>query len=131
MHPDPIKAMNQWTKKVLPDAMVIGEDEITGWITPTRERPVIYWRLASQNVHQRKNVVTWLDVVLEGHVYARNAADRLHNIAKLNTAAALLGHVTIEDTSPLFLLGFTCKPHLNYLSQGQIQANGRFGILQP
>ena len=37
----------------------------------------------------------------------------------------------MEDTSPLFLKDYTCKPHLNYLSQGQIQTGGRFGLLQP
>ena len=64
-------------------------------------------------------------------MYARTAADRLFNLVKLNTAQALAGHIPMEDTSPLFLKDYSCKPHLNYLSQGQIQAQGRFGILQP
>ena len=131
MCPDPIKAMNEWTKKVLPDAVVIGHDEIFGWVVPTKERPVVYWRLASVGIQQRHFTHTWLNASLEGHVYARTAADRLFNLVKLNTAQALAGHIPMEDTSPLFLKDYSCKPHLNYLSQGQIQAQGRFGILQP
>ncbi len=131
MYPDPIKAMNDWTKKVLPDAVVIGHDEISGWVTPTREKPVVYWRLASIGIQQRHFTHTWLNANIEGHVYAKTAADRLYNLVKLNTAQALAGHIPMEDTSPLFLKDYSCKPHLNYLSQGQIQAQGRFGILQP
>lgn len=131
MCPDPIKAMNLWTKTVLPGAIVIGEDNIDGWLVPTRDKPVVYWRLAAQNIKRRHFTHTWLDVTIEGHVYARDAADRLYNLVKLNTAQALAGHVPMEDTSPLFLKDFLCQPHLNYLMTGQIRAIGNFGILQP
>ncbi|MBR1566699.1 MAG: hypothetical protein IJ649_08045 [Oscillospiraceae bacterium] len=131
MYPDPIKAMNAWTKTVLPDAVVIGEDSFSGWLVPSKAQPVIYWRLAGQSIRSKHFTHTWLDVAMEGHVYARSAADRLYNLARLNTAAALLGHVPMEDTSPLFLRAFTCKPHLNYLSTGQLHADGNFGLLQP
>lgn len=130
LNPDPIKALNEWTKEVLPDAVVIGLDTIDGWIVPTREKPVIYWRLASQGVQQKHFTHTWLNISVEGHVYARSAADRMFNLARINTAHALASHIPLEDGSPLFLKSFACKPHLNYLAQGQIQASGHFGILQ-
>ena len=131
MYPDPIKAMNQWTKTVLPNAIVLGEDEVDGWIIPSRDQPVVYWRLAAQGTQQKHFTHTWLNVTIEGHVYARTAADRLHNLVRINTAQALAGHIPMEDTSPLFLRSYSCRPHLNYLSQGQIQATGNFGILHP
>ena len=131
MYPDPIKAMNQWTKTILPNAIVLGEDQIDGWIIPSREQPVVYWRLAAQGTQQKHFTHTWLNVTIEGHVYARTAADRLFNLVRINTAQALAGHIPMEDTSPLFLRSYSCKPHLNYLSQGQIQATGNFGILHP
>lgn len=130
MYPDPIKAMNQWTKTILPNAIVLGEDEIDGWILPSREQPVVYWRLAAQGTQQKHFTHTWLNVTIEGHVYARSAADRLYNLVRLNTAHALAGHIPMEDKSPLFLKSFVCKPHLNYIAQGQIQASGHFGVLQ-
>lgn len=131
MYPDPIKAMNLWTKGILPDAVVIGEDEIDGWLVPTREKPVVYWRLTSQDINRRHFTHTWLNITLEGHVYARSAADRLYNLVRLNTAQALTGHVPMEDTSPLFLNSFQCQPNLNYIATGQIRATGNFGVLQP
>lgn len=130
MYPDPIKALNEWTKKLLPSAIVIGLDEFEGWIVPTKEKPVVYWRLTSQGVQRKHFTHTWLNISVEGHVYARSAADRLYNLVRLNTAHALAGHIPMEDKSPLFLKSFVCKPHLNYIAQGQIQASGHFGVLQ-
>ncbi len=131
LYPDPIKAMNDWSKKVIPNAVVIGRDSFTGWLVPTKQHPAIYWRLASQSIRQKHFTHVWLDIVIEGHVYAKSAADRLSNLALLNTAAALLDHVEMEDKSPLFLRNFTCKPHLDYVVTGQLHAEGTFGLLQP
>ena len=131
MTPDPIRALNLWTKEILPQATVIGEDEIDGWLVPSRERPVVYWRLTGQGTQRKHFTHTWLNIAVEGHVYARSAADRLYNLSRLNTAHALAGHIPMEDGSPLFLKEFVCKPHFNYLAQGQIQASGHFGLLQP
>ena len=131
VYPDPIKGMNTWTKEVLPDAIVIGIDEISDWLIPTREKPVVYWRIASQGKATQHFTHTWLDITIEGHVYCKNAADRLYNLVQLNTAYALAHHITLEDTSPLFLNSFVMQPHLNYIITGQIRATGRFGLLQP
>lgn len=130
MYPDPIKALNEWTKSVLPSAIVIGLDELEGWVVPTKEQPIIYWRLTSQGVQGKHFAYTWLNISVEGHVYARSADDRLSNLVRLNTAHALASHIPMEDTSPFFLRSFVCKQHLNYIAQGQIQASGHFGLLQ-
>ncbi len=131
MYPDPIKGLNAWTKEILPNAVIIGEDTIDGWLTPTKEKPAIYWRLTGQGKAQQHFSYTWLDISVECHVYCRNAADRLSNLVQINTAHALTGHITLEDTSPLFLKTFQMQPHLNYITTGQIRASGYFGILQP
>lgn len=131
VYPDPIKGMNDWTKTVLPDAVVINVDEIKNWLMPTREKPVIYWRIASMGKAAQHFTHTWLDITIEGHVYCKNAADRLYNLVQINTAYALAQHITLEDTSPLFLKSFVVQPHLNYIIAGQIRASGTFGILQP
>ena len=131
MYPDPIKGLNAWTKTVLPNAVVIGEDSIDGWLAPTREKPIIYWRLTAQGKAEQHYTHTWLDISVECHVYCVDAADRLYNLVQLNTAHALAGHIPLEDTSPLFLKNFVMQPHLNYITTGQIRASGRFGLLQP
>lgn len=130
-YPDPIHAMNEWTHSVLPDSKVIGRDSFTGWFEPTRTAPAVYWRLAAQDFKEKHFTHTWLEVQIEGYVYAKNSGDRLHNLGKLNQAAALLGHVPMEDTSPLFMREFDCRPHMNYLTSGQIKVTANFGIMQP
>lgn len=131
MHPDPIKGLNAWTREVLPDAVIIGENSIDGWFEPTREHPAVYWRLTAQGKARQHFTHTWLDITVEGHVYCKNAADRLYNLVQLNTAYALAQHITLEDTSPMFLTSFVMQPHLNYITSGQIRATGNFGLLQP
>lgn len=131
MYPDPIKGLNAWTRQILPDAVIIGEDTINGWLVPTKEKPAIYWRLTSQGKARQHFAYTWLDISVECHVYCKHAADRLYNLVKINTAHALTGHITLEDTSPLFLKTFQLQPHLNYIITGQIRATGQFGLLQP
>lgn len=131
LYPDPIKAMNEWTKSVIPNAIVLGLSDVEGWTEPTREQPIIYWRMSSQSLESKHFTHTWLNITMEGHVCCKDAADRLYNLSKLNTAAALLGHIPMEDTSPLFLRNFTCRPNQSYLRVGQIHADGTFGLLQP
>ena len=130
-HPDPIKGLNDWTKEILPNAIVIGKDEVTGWLMPTRETPVIYWRITSQGIARQYYAYTRLSISFEGHVYCMNAADRLYNLVKINTAYALSRHIPLEDTSPLFLKTFDAQPHMNYILTGQIRASGEYAILQP
>ena len=131
MYPDPIKAINKWTKSVLPDAIVIGEDKIGEWTMPTKGKPVVYWRLTAQDINRRHYTHTWLNINIEGHVHAKSAEDRLYNLVRLNTAQAVTGHVPMEDGSPLFINAFNVQPNLNYISVGQIRASGNFGVLQP
>lgn len=131
LYPDPIKGMNQWTKGILPNATVIGLDSIDGWLMPTRAAPVIYWRITAQEKARQHFTHTWLGITIEGHVYCRNAADRLYNLTHLNAAYAIADHIPLEDTSPLFLRTFNVQPHMNYTKTGQIRATGFFGLLQP
>lgn len=131
LYPDPIKGMNEWTKTILPNAIVLGIDTISGWLIPTKATPVIYWRMTAQGKARQHFAYTWLDIAIEGHVYCKEAADRLYNLVQLNTAHALTGHITLEDTSPLFLKTFQIQPHMNYITTGQIKASGYFGLLQP
>ena len=131
LYPDPIKGLNDWTKQVIPKAVVIGKDMFEGWLLPTQEAPVIYWRIVAQEKDKQFFTHTWLKITVEGHVFCRNAADRLTTLILLNTAYAIADHITLEDTSPLFLKNFNVQPHMNYTQNGQIRAVGYFGILQP
>lgn len=130
LFPDPIKAMNRWTKKLLPDAVVIGEDKIDGWLLPTRKKPVIYWRLASQSIARKHFTHTWLNITVEGHVYAPTAGDRLYTLELISAEQSLIDHVPMEDTSPLFLNDFVCEPSANFLTTGQMRGTGNFGLLK-
>ena len=129
MYPDPVKAINCWSKGVLKYARLLGEDQIPDWTIPDKGNPIIYWRLSGQQTDRKTNIARWLDVSLEGHVYARQAGDRLKNLVALNAAAALSDYLMMEDRSPMLLKAFSMKPHLNYLTQGQMEARANFALI--
>lgn len=128
--PDPVDAINAWTKTIMPEATIIGLDDFTGWLEPTRAAPVVYWRNVQQSINQQKHVVTWLDVTLEGHVFARSAPDRLSALTRIETAAAMINHITMDDSSPMFITNIFMMQQMNYIRQGQLTARARYGILQ-
>lgn len=128
--PDPIAAVNAWTKTLLTGAIVIGSDTFTGWKEPTLLAPVIYWTIVQQAMQQQKHAMTWMDVTIEGHVYARSSPDRLAVMGKIETAAAQINHMTMEDGGPLLIQGVMMTPSMNYLRQGQITIRARYGILK-
>lgn len=127
--PDPVAAINLWTKGILPEATVIGLDDFDGWLEPTRTTPVIYWRNVQHNVFQQKHTMTWLDVALEGHVFARSAPDRLISLMKLETAAAMTNHIKMDDGSPMFISSIMMMQQMNYIRQGQLMARARYGVM--
>jgi len=129
--PDPIKGLNEWAKTLLPDAVIIGVDTPGSWHIPTRERPAVYWRLAGQSLQEQRFMHSWLDVSIEGHVYAPKADDRLAVISQIQRSASMTHHVRLEDDSPLFMREVITRPHLNAMAPGQILINGRFGVLKP
>jgi hypothetical protein len=128
--PDPIKGINEWTKAILPDSTVIGVDAMDGWVIPTSGEPIIYWRLAGQSLYQEWHTHSWLDIALEGHVYAPDAQDRLKVVSYIQRSASITRHVRLDDDSPLFVREVVARPHLNPMAPGQLLINGRFGVLK-
>ena len=127
--PDPVVAINEWTKSLMPEATVIGLDDFDGWLEPTKTTPVIYWRNVQHSIQQQKHVLTWLDVILEGHVFARSAPDRLAVLVRIETEAAMINHITMDDGSPMFINNIVMMQQMNYIRQGQLTARARYGIL--
>ena len=129
--PDPVRGIGAWTKRTLPKAVVVGFDEMDGWYVPLPDAPVIVWRLSSTALAQRRNVFSWLEVVLEGQVYAAGAQARLTALSTLHTALSHVHHVELDDQSPLLITDCAVKPHARLFAPGQLTVKGRFGALAP
>lgn len=129
--PDPVAAINRYTKALLPSAKVIGLDDVSGWLAPTREAPAIYWQLASLRPTKATNSVVWVIGGITGHVFAPTSDDRMASVWQIVQALLTGNHVPMEDGSPMFADDVQSNPQASYLSAGQIVIGARYGILYP
>lgn len=75
--PDPVRLINSWTKTLLPSAKILGSEDIEPIFKPTRERPVIYWRLFSSAPWAKMPPTSagcWYLAVMYCHVLAQDTA---------------------------------------------------------
>jgi hypothetical protein len=128
--PDPILAMNHFTKEWEPTATVIGHDRLDEYFEPQANEPVFYFRLVSLETSDETNTVAWMNGVIAGHVFAPTAEERLRWIRYLTDTLATRGEVIMLDTSPMRIRRLSADTGLDQLSQGQIRIQMRFGILR-
>jgi len=127
--PDPILAMNEFTKLWAPDAIIIGRDTLEQFQTATAERPIFYFRLVSMQNQRETNTVAWMDGVIAGHIYAPEE-ERLKWLKALTDILIYRGEVTMLDTSPMFLRGIKADSTADPLTAGQLRLQVRFGLLR-
>ena len=76
--PDPIKLVNEWTRKLLPDVMLIGYDEDipTVW-KPQKDIPAVYWRKSKVGNCERIPSMyagDWYTAVMNAHIFTEDIA---------------------------------------------------------
>jgi len=128
--PDPIMAMNEFVKEWEPAAVLIGRDKLPDYFTADKNKPAFYFRLATLEMAQETNTVTWMNGSIVGHIIAPTAEVRLQWLKYLVDTLASQGEVTMLDTSPMFIRSIKADSAANYLITGQLRINVRFGILR-
>jgi len=124
--PDPISAIQQWTKTTWPE---VHTDPAT-W-TPADTAPGIYWRLTGLTATQMTAAVNWMEAQIAGHILAPAASARLSWVRKVTEGLAVQRRIKMPDGSPLELLRVAANSEADPMRQGQIQVTARFGVLQP
>ena len=76
--PDPIKLVNEWTRKLLPDVRLIGYDEDipTVW-KPQKDIPAVYWRKSKVGNCERIPSMyagDWYTAVMNAHIFTEDIA---------------------------------------------------------
>lgn len=130
-NPDPVAAINAYTRATLPAAKIIGMDDLAGWLAPTRDAPAVYWQMTSLRPIKTTNSVVWVMGSLSGHVFAPTPDDRMTSVWQVVQALITSNHVPMPDGSPMFADDVQSNPHASYLSAGQITIGARYGILFP
>lgn len=124
--PDPVETLQNWTKKIWPEAYTNPEN----W-TPADAAPGIYWRLVRLTPVQNTAAVNWLEAQINGHILAPSVAVRLTWVRKVTEGLAKQRRLKMSDGGPLELLRVVTDNEADPMRRGQIILTARFGVLQP
>jgi len=130
-NPDPILALNMWTKKAFPMCVLIGYDNLPDIWRPTDQRPALYWRTTGTiSAVKTSFAVAWVDVTIVGHVIAGSPSERQKWIRGIVNSMALSGEIALKDGSPMVIRRIAYASSANPIRDGQITITGRYGILR-
>lgn len=124
--PDPVAALQNWTKKTWPEV----QTNPATW-TPADITPGIYWRMVRLTPTEITAAVNWMEVQINGHILAPSAATRLSWVRKVTEGLAKQRRLKMTDDGPLELLRVTADSEADPMRRGQIQLTARFGVLSP
>ena len=131
--PDPIEAINRWTKDRLPNSFVIGVDELPDTWTPNSETPTIYWRIANiqgGSLYPDTYHCTWHDVDLIGHFMIADTTARQTVCKSFIDALTTAKTVMLSDNSPLFVLRIAFTANADAVKAGQVTVTASYGVLR-
>ena len=130
--PDPVEAVNRWTKERMRNALVIGVDDLPDSWTP-RETPTIYWRISSigpGSLYPDTFNCTWHDVTLNGHFMIDDASTRQTICKAIIDEMAASGTVIMSDKSPMFVNRISASMANDAIKTGQITVSASYGVLR-
>lgn len=124
--PDPVAALQDWTKKAWPEAHT---DPAT-W-SPADVAPGIYWRMVRLVPVEMTAAINWMEAQISGHILAPSAAARLVWVRKVTEGIAKQRRFKMSDGGLLEPLRVVADSEADPMRRGQIQLTVRFGVLQP
>jgi len=124
--PDPVKALQNWTKATWPEA----HTDPGAW-APADMAPGIYWRMVRLIPTEVTAAVNWMEAQINGHILTPSAAVRLNWVRKVTEGIAKQRVLKMDDGGPLELRRVAADSEADPMRRGQIQLTARFGILQP
>lgn len=127
--PDPVWAVNQLVKEILPGAKVIGHDMLESLWRPTDESPAIYTRIVSNGTIRTSYACSWLSPTLGLHVIAPDPAIRQKILQILSHEMHLRGEAITNDGSPFFFQKLQYTTSAEPLRNGQMTISGAYGVL--
>jgi len=129
--PDPVRAINEWTKSIFDSAGIIAYDTLPEVWKPTNNQPALYWRLNSIVASDdQSNTTIWFDCKITGHVITGNVTDRTAWLKTLAEELNVSGELPLTEDSNFVVKRVTIKPGADPFQKGQIIVKGRYGFLR-
>lgn len=128
--PDPVVAVNAWTKKIFPEVQLLGEESFPSVWSGSDERPIFYWRFVGYEGDLRQNYsVNWYTGQLVLHVFTSSVVERNRWIKGVSQCLQVEGEFCFEDGSPFFVKKIVAMFEADPLVEGQLKVLGQFGVL--
>ncbi len=128
--PDPIMAANQYIKKLYPECLIMGYDQMEEVTEATGKRPVIYCRLLAAEQSEETNMVAWMDGKMAIHILCPESEKRIKMTVAIANRISLDGEIIMLDHSPMFVKHLQANYKSDYLKDGQIFITMRYGLLR-
>lgn len=128
--PDPVVAMNQYIKNIMPEAFVLGLDGMDSFKVAEAETPVFYCRIEGVEKNRETNTVAWMDGRIAVHVLCAAADLRLKWVMALANSLSLDGEVVMLDKSPMRIKRLQVNNKADYLKEGQLFVTVHYGLLR-
>lgn len=129
--PDPIQAINEWTKSTFHCVNVITYDTLSDVWKPTNDFPAIYWRLNSISLSDGQSHNTALfNCKIIGHIIAKNITGRVSWLKKLAEGLEISGELPFTDESNFNIKSVMIEPGADQLLKGQITIEGSYGVIR-
>ena len=128
--PNPIQALNHWTKRFFPDMTVITMDTPPSVRKPTDKTPAVYWRFEGMGATDKQSyAVNWYTGQFAAHVIAKSITERNRWTKAIIEQIQLNGEVILIDGSPMFVKRIEIRHGADPLREGQIALIGQYGVL--
>lgn len=128
--PDPVVALNQYIKGIMPEAFVLGQDNMDSFRVANAKAPVFYCRLETVEKNKETNTVAWMDGRIAVHILCSAADVRLKWIMALANSLSLAGEVVMMDKSPMRIKRLQVNNKADYLKEGQLIVTVHYGLLR-
>lgn len=129
---DPVLAVNEYIKSLIPDITLIGIDKMESAWQATDEKPAVYVRLQRINPGEFPSTyhVTWYNPIMLVHVIAPSLDVRTSILKKIVETLQQKQRIILPDGSPLMIIRLALTVGADQLKTGQLSIEASYGVLR-
>lgn len=128
MEPDPFTATADFVKKCVPDALIVGIDDMDDVYEPSDSRPALFIRIRGINKDHESYSLIWMNCLMNIHIIAPTVEARNKWTRDIYTKIFRHGEIILRDGCPMLIQNIDSDNQADPLTKGQISMTGLFTI---
>lgn len=136
IEPDPAAGFSAYVKKLYPQIVVVGSEDVPEIWKPTKEHPAFYSRLSGDSVASKEILYAYATYTAQvfGHVIMPSQKDAASMIREICQKLAIDGEFMLpyaqENGTPYIVTRIEYSPSSNPLKQGQVRVSGDYRVMR-